>query len=85
MFDLGYDVATLEEAQGAWTAREIAQQPACLRETAATLSANAYALPLLSDPAARVVLTGTAPSRRAVISRRRPKPDASAGAVASPV
>jgi tagatose-6-phosphate ketose/aldose isomerase len=62
MFDLGYDVATLEEAQGAWTAREIAQQPACLRETAATLSANAYALPLLSDPAARVVLTGAGSS-----------------------
>lgn len=64
---LGYDAATLEARGGADTAREIAQQPAMLRETQAVLSGQAgeiagFLTPLLARPGLRIVLTGAGTS-----------------------
>ncbi|HUD28015.1 MAG TPA: SIS domain-containing protein [Novosphingobium sp.] len=55
-----------DEAQP-WTRREIAQQPATLRETQALLAANraaieAFIAPLLARPDLRIVLTGAGTS-----------------------
>jgi tagatose-6-phosphate ketose/aldose isomerase len=61
MPDLGYDPAALADALGVWTAREIAQQPDTLAATAA-VAARARALPMLADPAARLLLTGAGSS-----------------------
>jgi tagatose-6-phosphate ketose/aldose isomerase len=63
----GRDEAELEALGGRWTAREIAQQPAMLRQTHSALAAGADALahflrPLLGRPATRVVLTGAGTS-----------------------
>jgi tagatose-6-phosphate ketose/aldose isomerase len=62
MPDLGYDAAVLAKAQGAWTAREIAQQPDTLTATAAAVAASGCVFPFAADPAARIVLTGAGSS-----------------------
>lgn len=64
---LGYDAVTLEARGGADTAREIAQQPALLRETQAGLAARApeiaaFLTPLLAQPDLRIILTGAGTS-----------------------
>lgn len=64
---LGYDVATLAARGGSDTAREIAQQPAMLRETQALLLARAdeiaaYLAPLTARPGLRIILTGAGTS-----------------------
>lgn len=64
---LGLDESELGRLGGLWTAREIAQQPAMLRETQAVLTANraeieAFLKPLLALPALRVILTGAGTS-----------------------
>jgi len=64
---LGLDEATLERLGGLWTAREIAQQPAMLRETQALLAERreeieAFLSPLLAKPDLRVILTGAGTS-----------------------
>ena len=64
---LGLDAAELERLGGLWTAREIAQQPAMLRETQALLTARrgeieAFLAPLLARPDLRVILTGAGTS-----------------------
>ena len=64
---LGYDEALLEAMGGAWTAQEIAHQPATLRATQARLEAErprieAFLQPLLSQADLRVILTGAGTS-----------------------
>jgi len=64
---LGLDESELARLGGLWTAREIAQQPAMLRETQALLMARreqieAFLKPLLASPAIRVILTGAGTS-----------------------
>lgn len=64
---LGLDEAELERLGGLWTAREIAQQPAMLKETQALLTADrdrieAFLAPLLAQPALRIILTGAGTS-----------------------
>jgi tagatose-6-phosphate ketose/aldose isomerase len=62
MPDLGYDAATLAQAHGVWTAREILQQPQTLAATADAVAARARALPILTDSQARLVLIGAGSS-----------------------
>lgn len=67
MAELGRDERELQALGALWTAREIAQQPAMLRKTHATLVAGKDALeqflrPLLERPATRVILTGAGTS-----------------------
>lgn len=64
---LGLDEATLERLGGLWTAREIAQQPAMLRETQALLAERrdeieAFLAPLLAKQDLRIILTGAGTS-----------------------
>lgn len=64
---LGLTESALEQLGGLWTAREIAQQPAMLRETQAQLMARraeveAFLQPLLALPTLRVILTGAGTS-----------------------
>jgi tagatose-6-phosphate ketose/aldose isomerase len=64
---LGLEESELDRLGGLWTAREIAQQPAMLRETQALLMARraeieAFLEPLLALPALRVILTGAGTS-----------------------
>ena len=64
---LGYDEALLEAKGGAWTAREIEQQPDMLRRTQAVLMAcrlatEAFLSPLLARTDLRVILTGAGTS-----------------------
>jgi tagatose-6-phosphate ketose/aldose isomerase len=64
---LGLGETELIRLGGLWTAREIAQQPAMLRETQALLMARraeieAFLEPLLALPALRVILTGAGTS-----------------------
>jgi tagatose-6-phosphate ketose/aldose isomerase len=67
MAKLGRDEAELQALGALWTAREIAQQPAMLRKTHATLVARKAALEsflrsLLDRTATRVILTGAGTS-----------------------
>ena len=64
---LGLDEAELERLGGLWTAREIAQQPAMLKETQALLMYHrvrieAFLRPLLAQPGLRIILTGAGTS-----------------------
>ena len=64
---LGLDEATLERLGGLWTAREIAQQPAMLRQTQALLAERreeieAFLAPLLAKRDLRIILTGAGTS-----------------------
>ncbi|CAN5212520.1 SIS domain-containing protein [soil metagenome] len=64
---LGLEESELERLGGLWTAREIVQQPAMLRETQKLLTARraeieAFLKPLLTSPALRVILTGAGTS-----------------------
>ena len=64
---LGLTESALEQLGGLWTAREITQQPAMLRETQALLMARraeieAFLEPLLALPSLRVILTGAGTS-----------------------
>jgi tagatose-6-phosphate ketose/aldose isomerase len=64
---LGLTESALDQLGGLWTAREIAQQPAMLRETQALLMARrdeieAFLTPLLALPTVRVILTGAGTS-----------------------
>jgi tagatose-6-phosphate ketose/aldose isomerase len=67
MLSLGYEPAVLAAAKGEWTAREIAQQPACLEATQAAVAAQAGELksflrPILDNRAPRIVLAGAGSS-----------------------
>lgn len=67
MLSLGYEPSVLAAANGQWTAREIAQQPACLEATQAGLAAQsadleAFLAPILAGRAARIVLAGAGSS-----------------------
>lgn len=64
---LGLDALSLERLGGVWTAREISQQPAMLRETHSLLVARsaeieAFLKPLLAPATARIILTGAGTS-----------------------
>lgn len=64
---LGFEESELERLGGLWTAREIAQQPAMLRETQKLLMARraeieAFLDPLLAMPGLRIILTGAGTS-----------------------
>ena len=64
---LGLTESALDQLGGLWTAREITQQPAMLRETQALLMARraeieAFLQPLLALPTLRVILTGAGTS-----------------------
>jgi len=64
---LGIEESELERLGGLWTAREIAQQPAMLRETQKLLMARraeieAFVEPLLASKALRIILTGAGTS-----------------------
>lgn len=78
---LGLAESELERLGGLWTAREIAQQPAMLRETQDLLmrrraEIEAFLTPLVAQPNLRVILTGAGTSAFAgeclapVLSRR---------------
>ena len=63
----GLAAADLESRGAAWTAREIAQQPAVWREVGALVGRerarlDAFLAPALADPGARIVLTGAGTS-----------------------
>lgn len=67
MAKLGRDESELQKLGALWTAREIAQQPAMLRQTRARLGAEKDALerflrPLLARADMRVILTGAGTS-----------------------
>jgi tagatose-6-phosphate ketose/aldose isomerase len=67
MAELGRDESELQKLGALWTAREIAQQPAMLRQTHARLAAEKDALerflrPLLARADMRVILTGAGTS-----------------------
>jgi tagatose-6-phosphate ketose/aldose isomerase len=67
MLSLGYEPSVLAAANGQWTAREIAQQPACLEATQAGLAEqraelDAFLAPILADRAARIILAGAGSS-----------------------
>lgn len=67
VIQLGLQESELERLGGLWTAREIAQQPAMLRETQKLLMARRAEIegfldPLLAEPALRVILTGAGTS-----------------------
>jgi len=64
---LGFEAPWLEARGGAWTAREIVQQPEMLRRTQALVMAaradiEAFLHPLLARPDMRVILTGAGTS-----------------------
>lgn len=64
---LGYSESELETRGGAWTAREIAQQPAVLRETHQLVAdraarITAFVEPIATNPRARIILTGAGTS-----------------------
>lgn len=64
---LGHDETFLANHGASWTAREIAQQPQCLRLTQALLETQrgaleAFLAPLLARPEMRIVLTGAGTS-----------------------
>ena len=64
---LGINEAELERLGGLWTAREIVQQPAMLRETQKILMARraeieAFLQPLLASTTLRIILTGAGTS-----------------------
>ncbi|MDR7117236.1 SIS domain-containing protein [Caulobacter sp. BE254] len=64
---LGLTESALSQLGGLWTAREITQQPAMLRETQALLMARrseieTFLQPLLALPTLRVILTGAGTS-----------------------
>lgn len=64
---LGLEEAELERLGGLWTAREIAQQPAMLRETQALLmqrraEIEAFLQPILDQAGLRIILTGAGTS-----------------------
>jgi tagatose-6-phosphate ketose/aldose isomerase len=64
---LGLTESALDQLGGLWTAREITQQPAMLRETQALLMARraeieAFLKPLLALPSLRIILTGAGTS-----------------------
>jgi tagatose-6-phosphate ketose/aldose isomerase len=63
---LGLSAAQIHSAGAQWTAREIAQQPRVwpqiAREVAADGGLRAFLVPLLGDPALRIVLTGAGTS-----------------------
>ena len=64
---LGFDEAWLDMRGGAWTAREISQQPEMLRRTQDILmmrraGIEAFLKPLLARPEMRIVLTGAGTS-----------------------
>lgn len=63
----GLPAAELESRGAAWTAREIAQQPAVWSEVARLLERererlDAFLAPLLADPSQRIILTGAGTS-----------------------
>ena len=67
MLKLDRDENELKALGAIWTAREIAQQPAMLRETFATLAARraeveSFVRPLLENPETRTILTGAGTS-----------------------
>ncbi|RZJ43780.1 MAG: SIS domain-containing protein [Brevundimonas sp.] len=67
VIQLGLSEAELERLGGLWTAREISQQPAMLRETQGLLMAGradieAFLKPLLAKPSLRIILTGAGTS-----------------------
>ena len=67
MTKLGYDESELQRRGALWTAREIAQQPAMLRQTHARLAADKdarerFLQPLRVGAAMRVILTGAGTS-----------------------
>jgi len=67
VLSLGYEPSVLAAANGQWTAREIAQQPACLQAAQASIAAQsadleAFLAPIIADQAARIVLTGAGSS-----------------------
>jgi tagatose-6-phosphate ketose/aldose isomerase len=67
MLSLGYEPSVLASAKGEWTAREIAQQPACLEATQAAVAAQAgefesFLRPILDNRAPRIVLAGAGSS-----------------------
>lgn len=67
VIQLGLEEPVLERLGGLWTAREIAQQPAMLRETQKLLMARraeieAFLQPQLAMPALRIILTGAGTS-----------------------
>ncbi|RZJ81945.1 MAG: SIS domain-containing protein, partial [Brevundimonas sp.] len=64
---LGLSEAELDRLGGLWTAREISQQPAMLRETQGLLMAGraeieAFLKPLLAQSTLRIILTGAGTS-----------------------
>jgi len=64
---LGFNEVELERLGGLWTAREIVQQPAMLRETQKILMARraeieAFLQPLLASTTLRIILTGAGTS-----------------------
>jgi tagatose-6-phosphate ketose/aldose isomerase len=67
VIQLGLEESELERLGGLWTAREIAQQPAMLRETQKLLMArqgeiDGFLEPLLAEPGLRIILTGAGTS-----------------------
>ncbi len=67
VIQLGLEESELERLGGLWTAREIAQQPAMLRETQKLLMArqaeiDGFLEPLLAEPRLRIILTGAGTS-----------------------
>jgi len=67
MFELGLEDTVLRARDGAWTAREIAQQPEMLRATHALLrdqadTLEAFLQPYRDDADARIILTGAGTS-----------------------
>lgn len=67
VIQLGLEESELERLGGLWTAREIAQQPAMLRETqkllmARTAEIDGFLEPLLAEPGLRIILTGAGTS-----------------------
>lgn len=67
VIQLGLPESELERLGGLWTAREISQQPAMLRETQKLLMArhleiDGFLGPLLAEPGLRIILTGAGTS-----------------------
>jgi len=67
VIQLGLEESELDRLGGLWTAREIAQQPAMLRETQKLLMArqteiDGFLEPLLAEPGLRIILTGAGTS-----------------------
>ena len=67
VIQLGLKESELEQMGALWTAREISQQPAMLRETQTLLMArhlevDGFLGPLLAEPRLRIILTGAGTS-----------------------